>query len=99
MNSLAAVVLIALSLVCSPVSGGFAASPDRVEKTEEEWKALLTPEQFAVARKKRMSVLCRVYWDHHEKGIYGCVCCGAEKLFSSADKFDSGSDGEFHEDG
>ena len=91
MNSIAAVVFIALSLVCSSASGVFAASPDRVEKTEEEWKALLTPEQFDVTRKKGTErPFTGIYWNHHEKGIYGCACCGAE-LFSSADKFDSGS--------
>lgn len=69
-----------------------AAAPlDRVEKSPEEWKALLTPLQFEVARRKGTEhPFTGAYWNSHEEGVYGCVCCGAE-LFSSRDKFDSGT--------
>ena len=68
-----------------------AAAPERVEKTEEEWRAILTPEQFEITRKKGTELaFTGAYWDHHEKGVYACVCCGAH-LFSSEAKYDSGS--------
>jgi peptide-methionine (R)-S-oxide reductase len=64
---------------------------ERVRKTEEEWKQLLTPEQFRIARKKGTErAFTGEFCDSHEVGIYRCVCCGNE-LFSSATKFDSGS--------
>jgi peptide-methionine (R)-S-oxide reductase len=60
-----------------------------VVKTDEEWKRLLTPEQFHVARKKGTErAFTGAYWDNHEKGVYQCVCCGND-LFSSETKFDS----------
>lgn len=62
-----------------------------VTKTEEEWRRLLTPEQFRVARKKGTEIpFTGAYWNHHEKGIYQCVCCGSD-LFSSETKFESGT--------
>ena len=65
--------------------------PDRVSRSDEEWKKQLTPEQYRIARKKGTErAFTGEYWNNHEKGIYRCVCCGAE-LFSSDTKFDSGS--------
>jgi len=62
-----------------------------VTKTEEEWRRLLTPEQFRVARKKGTEIpFTGAYWNHHEKGIYQCACCGSD-LFSSETKFESGT--------
>ncbi|MDQ6986985.1 MAG: peptide-methionine (R)-S-oxide reductase MsrB [Mariprofundaceae bacterium] len=61
------------------------------EKTATEWQAELTAEQFRVCRKKGTErAFSGAYWDHHEKGIYVCVCCGAD-LFASSEKFDSGT--------
>jgi peptide-methionine (R)-S-oxide reductase len=60
-----------------------------VVKTDEEWKRLLTPEQFHVARKKGTErAFSGAYWNNHERGVYQCVCCGND-LFSSETKFDS----------
>jgi peptide-methionine (R)-S-oxide reductase len=62
----------------------------KVTKSEEEWRAELTPQQYAVCRQKATErAFTGEYWDCHEKGIYTCVCCGAE-LFTSETKFDSG---------
>jgi peptide-methionine (R)-S-oxide reductase len=64
---------------------------ETVNKTEAEWKQLLTPEQFAVTRKKGTEpAFSGKYWDSHESGIYQCICCG-NALFSSQTKFDSGT--------
>ena len=62
-----------------------------VEKSDAEWKKELTPMQFKVARRKGTEpAFSGEYWDHHEKGVYRCACCGAE-LFSSEHKFESGT--------
>jgi peptide-methionine (R)-S-oxide reductase len=62
-----------------------------VVKTDAEWKKLLTPEQFQVARKAGTErAFSGKYWDNHDKGIYKCVCCGQE-LFTSTTKFESGT--------
>ena len=67
------------------------STEDKVVKSEEEWKKLLTPEQFEVTRKKGTErAYTGVYWDNHEKGMYNCICCG-EPLFSSETKFESGT--------
>ncbi len=64
---------------------------DKIRKTDDEWRALLTPEQFKVARKKGTErAFSGAYWDQHDPGIYRCVCCGTA-LFDGAAKFDSGT--------
>lgn len=67
------------------------ARADRVVKSEEDWKKILTPEQYYVVRRKGTErAFTGKFWDHHEKGVYLCVACGQE-LFSSDHKFDSGT--------
>jgi peptide-methionine (R)-S-oxide reductase len=67
------------------------ATLDRVVKTEDEWKKLLTPEQFRVTRKKGTErAFTGPNWDTHAKGTYTCVCCDLP-LFSSDTKYDSGT--------
>lgn len=62
-----------------------------VSKTDEEWKALLSPEQFEVARKKGTEyAFSGRYHAVKKPGIYRCVCCGTD-LFDGATKFDSGT--------
>ena len=64
---------------------------DKVIKTDEEWKKQLTPEQYAVARKKGTErAFTGKYYKLHDEGVYRCVCCG-NPLFSSDTKFESGS--------
>ena len=62
-----------------------------VHKTEAEWQAELTPEQYRVTRRKGTErAFSGEYWNSKDPGIYRCVCCGAE-LFDSQAKFDSGT--------
>src|SRR5918912_4161607 len=62
-----------------------------VRKTDEEWKKQLTPEQYDVCRRKGTELpFSGKHYNSKEKGVYRCVCCGNE-LFSSDNKFDSGT--------
>ncbi len=63
----------------------------KVFKTDAEWQSCLSPEAFAVTRKKGTErPFSGKYYDFWQKGVYVCVACGS-KLFSSETKYDSGS--------
>lgn len=77
--------------VLALADGGNQKPDRRVEKTAAEWRAILTPAQFAVARQAGTerpfsSEMCALF----EPGIYACVCCGTQ-LFDASRKFDSGT--------
>lgn len=74
----------------APSADGEPTPPDRrVRRTEAEWKSLLTPEQYRVAREGRTERPFEGrFWDHHEPGTYHCVAC-AQALFSSEAKLAS----------
>ena len=64
---------------------------DRVRRTKAEWRERLSPAQFQVTREKGTErAFTGQYWNHHDKGIYRCVCCGTD-LFRSEAKFESGT--------
>lgn len=69
---------------------GPVSSP-RVVKSDAEWKKLLTPTQYEIARAKGTEPpFCGNLLDNHRDGVYTCICCGLP-LFASSDKFNSGT--------
>ena len=63
---------------------------DHGMKTDKDWQQSLTAEQYRVTRQAGTErPFSGVYNDHHENGVYHCICCG-EPLFASDDKFDAG---------
>lgn len=63
----------------------------KIKKSDAEWRAELTPEQYQITRQKGTERAgTGEYYHNKEEGKYRCVCCGAE-LFTSDTKYDSGS--------
>ena len=61
-----------------------------MKKTDAEYRAVLTPTQYAVTREKATEhPFSGKYWDHFAPGTYRCVCCG-QALFNADTKFDAG---------
>ena len=66
-------------------------TPEKIEKSDEQWQAQLTPDQYRIARQAGTEpAFTGAYCHHKEPGVYRCICCGAE-LFRSDEKYDSGS--------
>jgi len=79
------------SALAAPAEKGPRKKVEKVMKTDEEWKAILTPIQYQVLRQKGTErAFTGALWDNHKKGLYVCAACGLE-LFKSDTKFDSGT--------
>ena len=64
---------------------------DKLVKSDAEWRAELTPEQYRVCREKGTErAFTGRYHDCHEDGVYRCACCG-QALYDARTKFDSGT--------
>ncbi|MES2588222.1 MAG: bifunctional methionine sulfoxide reductase B/A protein [Bacteroidota bacterium] len=67
------------------------ANSKHIVKSLNEWKMELSDEEYRITRLKGTErAFTGKYWNHHERGVYNCVCCG-NPLFSSETKFDSGT--------
>ena len=65
-------------------------SKTKIIRSDDEWKQMLDPMEYQVTRHAATErAFTGRYWDHHEHGIYHCICCGTA-LFESDAKFDSG---------
>ncbi len=74
-----------------PEAAEEGAMPEKITKTDAEWRAELSPEQYRVLRQQGTEpAFSGAYWNHHAEGIYRCAGCGLV-LYSAADKFDSGT--------
>ena len=64
---------------------------EKITKSDAEWRAELTPEQYHVLREKGTErAFTGAYWDEHRPGVYRCAACGNE-LFDASTKFESGT--------
>ena len=87
----AASVSTAASIKVYSAEKGDYIMSETVVKSKEEWKKLLTPEQFHILREKGTErAYSGKYADNHEHGIYRCVACGLD-LYRSEDKYESGT--------
>jgi peptide-methionine (R)-S-oxide reductase len=70
---------------------GKAENVSKVRKSDDEWKSILTPEQYRITRHKGTErAFSGEYYTNKQEGIYKCVCCGTD-LFSWEAKYESGS--------
>jgi peptide-methionine (R)-S-oxide reductase len=91
------IAVVALAACRLAGSGGAVAEREgvprgpKVVKTDEQWRQLLTGEQYRVTRRQGTErAFTGTYWDNHEDGVYQCVCCG-QPLFDAQTKFESGT--------
>ncbi len=84
------IILLSFTIsACSQTPAPVVKNP--TASTKEDWKKVLTPEQYAVTCEGSTErAFTGKYWDNHEDGMYKCVRCGYQ-LFSSDTKYDSGS--------
>jgi peptide-methionine (R)-S-oxide reductase len=80
--------------LAAQVAAVLAAAPpvgERLDRSDDEWRAQLTADQYDILRQAGTEpAFNNAYWDNHAPGTYHCAACG-NPLFSSADKFDSGT--------
>lgn len=78
-------------IVGAPSAPATVLAAPEVERGEDEWRSLLTPEQYRILREHGTErAFSGQFWNHKEPGRYNCSGCG-QALFSSDSKFDSGT--------
>ncbi len=83
-------VAVAGNQIAKPTHPEESTFVPKINKTDEEWRELLSPEQFEITRRAGTErPYTGEFWNHKEKGAYKCVACGAP-LFTSETKYDSG---------
>ncbi len=90
-NTTATQSLLTWKGILGILDSGNPAPPQRVVKSDAEWRALLTPDAYQVTRLKgteraHSSAMCSIF----EPGLYACACCGTT-LFDASTKFESGT--------
>lgn len=89
MKNLFVILVMGIFISCSGQEKKKETQTASMPKTEEQWKAKLTPEQYEVLREKGTErPFTGKYWKHFEKGVYVCAAC-QNPLFTSDAKFDS----------
>jgi peptide-methionine (R)-S-oxide reductase len=84
-------IIASFTLSCTQAQPKTKQKKYEVTKTDEEWKKLLTSDQYYVTRKQGTEPPYKnAYFDNHEKGTYYCICCSQE-LFKSDTKYESGT--------
>ena len=84
------ILCMVFHIACAQQTSTNKQTKSTMNKSEEDWKKILTDEQYHVTREKGTErAFTGAYWNNHDKGKYLCICCGTE-LFSSTEKFDSG---------
>ncbi len=90
-RTLLALVAAAALGGCQHPNGKVQAMAHKVEKSDDEWRKLLSEQQYHVLREAGTErAFTGAFWNSHDKAIYVCAACGQE-LFSSDAKFDSGT--------
>lgn len=85
------ILIVIIAFVSCTQAQSRNAKKFEVTRTEAEWKKILTPEQYHVAREQGTEApYNNAYNENHEKGIYSCIGCGLQ-LFTSDNKFESGT--------
>ena len=107
MKLLACLMALVAAGGCTAMNKGYSLEPGKVKifnyetgkteevekiiKSDDEWKKLLSPEEFKITRFKGTELACTgIYDKNKEPGVYKCICCGTA-LFLSEAKFDSGT--------
>lgn len=92
-NIIIIIVLVLFIVSCNTQGQNYPKSKvkKKIVKTDEEWKAQLTPQQYEITRQKGTErAFTGKYWNHKNKGVYTCIGC-ANPLFKSDVKFKSGT--------